>query len=98
MSLLLAFHAEVQGEVDAAYRWYECERPGLGDELLTRLREQLDLIQQRPETYGVLRRKTRGALLKQFPYVVDFRIAVDRIDVLAVQHGRRHSRAWQSRT
>jgi hypothetical protein len=34
MSLPVVFHPDVQGEIDKAYRWYEQQRAGLGDDFL----------------------------------------------------------------
>jgi plasmid stabilization system protein ParE len=39
----------------------------------------------------------RRALVRRFPYAIYFRAAPDEIVVLAVIHGRRHPRHWQSR-
>lgn len=34
MSLPIAFLAEVRDDVDEAYQYYECHKPGLGDNFL----------------------------------------------------------------
>jgi hypothetical protein len=39
----------------------------------------------------------RQALVRRFPYVVCFLIEAERISVIAVIHGRRNPRVWQSR-
>jgi plasmid stabilization system protein ParE len=48
-----------------------------------------------PQVYG----ETRRALLERFPYGIYFISAIlnDEVIVLAVLHGRRHPRRWQSR-
>ena len=39
MSLPLRFHPRVQGEVNKAYRWYEQQHPGLGNDFLAAIEE-----------------------------------------------------------
>jgi plasmid stabilization system protein ParE len=39
----------------------------------------------------------RRALVGRFPYAIYFRATPNEIVVLAVIHGRRHPRRWQSR-
>lgn len=39
MSLPVVFHPDVQDEVDDAYRWYERQRLGLGDDFLAALED-----------------------------------------------------------
>ncbi len=97
MSLPLAYRPEVREEIDAAYTWYEQRRAGLGEKFLTAVRDVLDRIQQNPEMYGVAYRDVRGVPLRRFPYVVYYRVEATRLLVLAVQHGRRDPRDWQSR-
>src|SRR5437870_1552004 len=98
MSLPLAYHPDVQDEIDAAYAWYEQRRSGLGEEFIFTLTKQLVRIQANPESYAVLHRQVRGSPMRRFPYVVYYRIEADRIMVVAVQHGGRRPRAWRART
>jgi plasmid stabilization system protein ParE len=97
MSLPVAHLPEAQDDVDEAYAGYEQRAAGLGERFLEVLRDQFDQIQANPELYGVLHRDVRAAPLRRFPYVVYYRVETDRILVVAVQHGRRSSRAWQGR-
>ena len=50
-----------------------------------------------PELYAVTFRGVRPAKLRRFPYVMYYRMLADRIEVLAVLHGSRNPRVWQSR-
>jgi plasmid stabilization system protein ParE len=97
MTLPIDFRLEVLDEVDAAYQWYEQQRAGLGEEFLTALVDQIGLIEENPELFGVLHRKIRACALKRFPYVIYYRLMPDRIDVIAVQHGHRKPSAWRRR-
>lgn len=50
-----------------------------------------------PEIYSTVWRNVRAARLRQFTYVVLYRLRPDRIEVLAVTHGRRDPSSWQGR-
>jgi plasmid stabilization system protein ParE len=97
MSLPLVFHPDVQGEIDDAYRWYEQQRAGLGDDFLAALEEVFDRLRQTPEAHQVIYRDVRRALPRRFPYGVYYRVHADRVEVIAVQHSRRDPADWQSR-
>jgi plasmid stabilization system protein ParE len=98
MSLPFVYRAEVRDEIDQAFARYDRQRQGLGEEFLTALQRQLELIGQNPEMYAEFYRRVRGAPMRRFPYVVYYRIQTDRIEVIAVQHGSRHPRRWRSRS
>jgi plasmid stabilization system protein ParE len=97
MTLPQAFHIAVRDEIDTTYAWYEGQRPGLGEEFLKQLQVVLDRVAESPELFGTVHEDIRAATLRRFPYVVYFRLEAVRIYVVAVQHGRRHPRRWQSR-
>jgi plasmid stabilization system protein ParE len=97
MSLPLIFDSGVRDEIDDAYFWYEKERLGLGEAFLSSLDEALRRLQASPNAYPVLYRGVRRCLLHRFPYCIYYRDFSDRLEVLAVQHSRRHPNAWRSR-
>ncbi len=84
-------------DVEAAFEWYENERPGLGLEFLDELRRSYDRIGDGPLNYHDLRGGIRRALLKRFPYAVYFAVEEDSIVVLAVLHASRDPAEWQRR-
>jgi len=86
-------------EITAAFDWYEGQSAGLGAEFLRALEAVLATVQRTPALYPVVRGRTRRALLRRFPYGVFFyeREAAQEVVVIAVVHGRRDLRHWQSR-
>jgi plasmid stabilization system protein ParE len=98
MSYVLVFRPEVRAEINEAYRWYENQQSGLGDEFLDRISETLDRICQMPESYAVVYRDIRRAVVQRFPYAVYYRVVSSRVVVTAIFHGRRNPKAWQTRT
>jgi plasmid stabilization system protein ParE len=97
MNLPVVYLPEAQDDIDAAYAAYEQRRAGLGDQFLDALRDQVSRLQDNPALYGVLYQDARAAPLRRFPYVVYSRAEANRILIIAVQHGRRSSRAWRGR-
>jgi plasmid stabilization system protein ParE len=85
-------------DVEDAFAWYERQRPGLGVDFRLELQAALDRVSEKPELYQMIRRDTRRALLRRFPYGVFYRVYPEAIVVVAVMHGRRDPRRWQSRT
>ena len=84
-------------DIDEAYLWYEGQRTGLGHEFLAAAQTLIDAVAQYPLRYPVVRRDTRRALLRRFPYAVYFRTYDEVIVVVACMHGRRNPRRWQVR-
>jgi len=98
MTLPLDFRPEAVEEIDATFQWYEEQRAGLGEEFFSAFLQQLNRIQENPEGWAVLYRKVRACPMRRFPYVIYYRLLSDRINIIAVQHGHRHPRAWRRRT
>jgi toxin ParE1/3/4 len=84
-------------DVEAAFEWYENERPGLGMEFLDELRAIYNRIADGPFKYQELRAGIRRALLRRFPYAVYFAIEAEIIVVAAVLHASRDPAQWQRR-
>jgi plasmid stabilization system protein ParE len=85
-------------DIDEAFVWYERQRPGLGHEFLAAAQTLIDAVAQHPLRYPVVRRNTRRALLRRFPYAVFFRNYEEIIVIVACMHGRRNPTRWQART
>ena len=84
-------------DIDDAFLWYEAQRPGLGHEFLAAADGLIAAIAQHPLRYPVIRRNTRRALMRRFPYAMYFRIYDEVVVVVACMHGRRKPRRWQVR-
>jgi plasmid stabilization system protein ParE len=84
-------------DIDDAFLWYEGQRAGLGHEFLAAAQALIDSIAEHPLRYPVIRRNTRRALLRRFPYAIYYRVYGDVILVVACMHGRRDPRRWQVR-
>ena len=97
MSLPVIINPLAELDIAEARLWYESQREGLGDEFLDCLDESLELIRRMPEVHARVFQELRRTFIRRFPYGVFYRIDSDQITVVAVYHGRRHPRGWQSR-
>jgi plasmid stabilization system protein ParE len=93
----LRINPAAENAIARAYAWYEGQRNGLGDELLTVLDDCFRSVLRNPEAFPILHRSARRALVRRFPYCVYFVMNEAEIVVLAVLHGRRNPQAWRQR-
>jgi len=98
MNYVLVFRPEVREELEEAYNWYESQQPELGDDFIDCVDEILNRICQIPESFPVVYRDVRRAVVRRFPYVVYYRIVSSRVVVTAIFHGRRDPKMWQARS
>lgn len=96
MSLPVVLTAEAEADFDAAADWYQ-EKAGLGARFTARVREALNRVGQMPEVHAVLQGEVRRAKVATFPYGLDYRVRVDRVEVIAVLHNRRDPSVWKGR-
>ena len=83
----------------AAAAWYEDQRAGLGDELLSAIDEILERVAAAPLSYPRDRfdERTRRALVARFPYSVVFVVHGDEVRVVAFVHAKRLPDYWTKR-
>lgn len=84
-------------DIEDAYRWYESQRVGLGDEFLAAVGTAVESLTTYPERFPIVYRQAHRANLRRFPYSLFHRIIGDQVVIVACMHGRRQPRRWQSR-
>ncbi len=98
MNYVVVFRLKAHDELNEAYTWYEeSQQPQLGDEFLDCVDDVINRICLMPESYAIVYRDIRRAVVNRFPYAVYYRLVSSRVIVIAVFHGRRDPQAWQSR-
>lgn len=97
MSYRVVFRPPAQVELLEARDWYEARQEGLGVDLSAAVDATISNIRERPLAYPCVHNEIRRAVLQRFPYAVFFQLLEDDIVILAMIHGRRHPRTWQSR-
>jgi len=84
-------------ELDEAYKWYERERAGLGEEFLQAADALVDRLAESPLAFPVVHRDRRRAVFRRFPYSLIYRVIDGDVFVLACSHGKRNPRTWRVR-
>lgn len=97
MSLPVVLSPAASRDIEAVRDYHEPLRAGLGQAFLKRVNEVLSRLGAMPELYGVVWKNVRAARLRQFTYVVYYRVLPDRVEVVAVIHGSRDPAVWQGR-
>lgn len=98
MKYALVFRPDVRDDINDAYNWYERQKPGLGDEFINCVDEILNRVCLLPESYAIVYRDVRRAVLRRFPYAVYHRVISSRVVMTAVFQARRDPKLWRSRT
>jgi len=98
VNLRVHIRPEAEADIEEAAAWYEKQYEGLSDEFLDEVLSACETISENPNMYPVVHRHTRRAIIHRFPFGIYYRIEEELIVVVAVMHGSRHPKQWQSRT
>ena len=92
-------HEFASAEFEAAVRWYEQRRRGLGGEFFDAVSDTVALIAEQPELGALIggTGSTRRVLVHRFPYLVVYHVAPTRITIAAIAHLKRKPNYWKSR-
>jgi plasmid stabilization system protein ParE len=94
----IALHESADEEFKAAITFYESRQSGLGNSFFQRVTEGFELILAQPLAGQILSGSFRRRLIRQFPYSIVYRVASDRVFVLAVAHWSRRPDYWKARS
>lgn len=84
-------------ELDAAFAYFEQERPGLGHAFLLAVDSAFATLRANPEIGRAITPRIRRSLLRRFPYGVFYSLRPNAIVVLAVLDLRQSPRRWPRR-
>jgi toxin ParE1/3/4 len=96
--LPIEFHPAAIREAAKSRRWYARQSPSAAAGFDAELDSAVERIQENPDLFAHHLRGTRRYLMHRFPFVVVYRLFPDRIQVIAVAHGRRKPDYWRRRT
>ena len=92
------FHEEAAAEYDAAFEWYLERSPDAALKFDAEVDRALTQIIQSPERWAMGSVSTRRFLLKQFPFVLIYRVQPSGdVQIVAVAHTSRKPRYWKGR-
>jgi toxin ParE1/3/4 len=95
--LPVRFHPEAANEVEAALAWYAERSVRAAERFIEELSSAVLMIAESPHQWARFEENTRQVTLRHYPYIVIYRAHPDRIEILAVAHGRRRPGYWRDR-
>lgn len=95
--LPLEFHPDARIDAIEAYDWYAGRSQKAADAFQEQLQDAGRAIQHSPERWADYLFGTRRYLMRRYPFVIVYRVAVDRIEIMAVAHGRQKPGYWKGR-
>jgi plasmid stabilization system protein ParE len=95
----VSFNPRAKQELSKAFRYYEEQSPGLGEEFLDEVEHALLFIRRYPEAAPQVLESVRRLVLGQFPYSIFYRpLHGGVLRILAVAHQKREEGYWNGRT
>ncbi|HEY5626897.1 MAG TPA: type II toxin-antitoxin system RelE/ParE family toxin [Nitrospira sp.] len=95
--LPVVFHPDAVDEAHAARMWYAERSQSAADSFLAELDLGIEFIADAPERWPLFVNGTRRYLFHRFPFQIVYRVMNDRVEVVAVAHGRRRPGYWKKR-
>ncbi len=93
----IGFHPEALAEAVAAAAWYRERSAKAAAAFEAEIAHVMDRIAGAPDRYPPYTDETRRILLRRFPFAIIYRVDADRIEIVAVAHGRRRPGYWRHR-
>jgi len=92
-------HELASAELEAAVRWYERRRRGLGAEFFDAVADMVAMIAERPDVGTPIpgMSSTRRVLVRRFPYQVVYHLTPTEITITAIAHLKRRPQYWKDR-
>ncbi|MCB9932071.1 MAG: type II toxin-antitoxin system RelE/ParE family toxin [Planctomycetes bacterium] len=94
----LVLKASARRDLVEICEWYEAQKPGLGDEFLDEYSNVAVRIEEFPTAFHEVDADVRCARLKRFPYLIFYKVEVEKLVGLAVIHQHRDPEFWRHRT
>lgn len=90
-------HPEAIAEAQAANRWYRERSPSAAAAYLAEIDLAVAAIAENPEMWPRYVHGTRRYIFHRFPFYLVYRVTADRVQIIAVVHGRRKPGYWKNR-
>ena len=93
----IAFHPDVEKDIESAFKWYEEKSEGLGVRFVSKLENAFDAIRYAPSAWAFFRYGFRRYMVSHFPFSVVYKETEEKIYVIAVMHHRQSPERWEKR-
>lgn len=93
----IEFLAPAEVELLDTIAYYNLQSEGLGYEFASEVKRTLERIDQYPEAWFQLSKRTRRCRTNRFPYGIIYQIRNETLLIVAVMHLSRDPQAWRGR-
>lgn len=93
----IELHPDAIAEARDAREWYAQRSSVAADAFMAELDAAVDHIRDSPDRWAAYLHGTRRYLMKRFPYLVVYRAIHDKLQIVAVAHGKRRPGYWRRR-
>lgn len=80
---------DARNEIRGARDWYEARQANVGAEFVAEIDAAMRAVSDRPQSFPVVARDVRRALVRRFPYLILFVARRDVVIVIGVFHTSR---------
>lgn len=94
---LVIIQPEAEFDLDEAYAYLEEQQPRLGFEMLAKLTETIELLEENPFLFQKVYGEKRRAVVQKFGYNLIYKIKDETVYILAILHGSRDPKRWEDR-
>src|SRR5438046_1505645 len=91
----LEVHPEALAEMRAAREWYVRQSAKAALRFMDELDRGIEEIAANPDRWPEHRHGTKSYRMHRFPYLIIYRIDVERIEIIACQHAHRRPAYWR---
>jgi toxin ParE1/3/4 len=93
----IAFFLSAEQELQQSRSFYEAQSPETAERFSREIEELIKNIQAFPEAGATVDGRTRRRMCKRFPFAIIYRVAAEKIYIVAVMHQHRRPDYWKGR-
>ena len=98
MANMRRYHPDVADNLAAATAYYDDISLHLGNHFRTSVRDRIERITERPESFGRIHEQLRAGMVDRFPYVILFEYDNETVVILGLFHASSDRGRWFERT
>ena len=88
---------EAENDLDKSFDYYFHKSPTIADTFFHSINLSFEHIRQSPYSFSIIHKDLRRYVVKNFPFVIYYRIFDPIIQVIAIFHTRRNPEIWNNR-
>jgi toxin ParE1/3/4 len=91
------FSKDAENDLEESGLYYNNERFGLGLEFLDEVYAAISCICKNPSIWKIVYRDLQRYSIDRFPFQIIYRVQSDVVEIIAINHNKRHPKSWKKR-